>query len=956
MKKVIKKILKWTGITLVLVIIALILIPIFFKDQIKDLVINEVNKTLTAKLSLRDFDLTFISTFPNMTAVLYDTKLQGTDKFKDVTLAEIKEVRAHVGFWSVVGGDQIEIDEVHIIEPTFDVRVLQDGLANYDIVKPDSVKTPEEIEEPSSFKLSLKEYSITKGNIKYVDDASDMSAEIVGLNHNGSGDLTADVIDFLTKTTIEKLSFDMEGISYMSEVKTDATVNLLMEFKEASSKYTLKENTIKLNELGFSIDGFYEMLDGYDKMDMKLNASQATFKQFLSLIPTFYQSGYESMVSSGSLKLDGFVKGRIDDKALPAWDFGANIANASINYPDLPGKISNIQVDANSAFPGGENLDKMTADVKKFHANFGKNVIDGNLMLRSLMTDPFIQSAITANVDLSTLKDFIPMAEGESYSGILDADINVKGRMSSLEKEDYESFKAEGNLLISEMIYKSPDIPQDVEISKMGFAFSPQNLSLTELKAKTGKSDFEASGRIDNYFGYMLRDEVLKGAFTLNSNYLDLDELMNLGGTSESTTAAATPAPSEPTSGSEEPLLMPGNVDFQLSTNIQKARYNGIDVQNITGQVVLKDEIAQLNDLNLKAMGGTVGLRGSYNTQNHSTPKLDFAYKLKEIDIHELATNFITIEKLAPITKYARGKISSELTMKSDLTASFEPILSSLTSFGDIRSSSLKIEGFELFDKIANTTKISNISNQTLKDFYTIFKVKDGKIELSPFNTMLGKKINTNISGFTTLDQKMDYTLKMDVPKEEIPKEMIAVVEQAMSKLNSLAPKLNVGSLPAMIPVNVFVKGDAKKPQITTDFKESILKATGNFKDELINNVKETVKDTVKAIVNDKIKEVKEDFSAKKAQIMADAKKEADKIRASAKKANEDAKKEADRLYNEGVAAAGSNPLKKKAAEIAGAKVKEEAYKKADQAEAEANKKADAIMKKAQERADALGN
>ena len=611
MKKVIKKILKWTGITLLLVIIALILIPIFFKDQIKELVINEVNKTLTAKLSLRDFDLTFISTFPNMTAVLYDTKLQGTNKFKDVTLANIKEVRAHVGFWSVIGGDQIEIDEVHIIEPTFDIRVLQDGLANYDIVKPDSVKTPEEIEEPSSFKLSLKEYSITKATINYDDDASNMSAAIVGLNHSGSGDLTADVIDFLTKTTIEKLSFDMDGISYMSEVKTDAEVNLLMEFKEATSKFTLKENKIKLNELGFSIDGFYKMLDGYDNMDMKLNASQATFKQFLSLIPTFYHSGYESMVSSGSLKLDGFVKGRLDDKALPAWDFGAKIGNASIRYPDLPGKITNIQVDASSAFPGGENLDKMTADVKKFHANFGKNAIDGNLMLRSLMTDPFIQSAITANVDLSTLKDFVPMAEGESYSGLLDADINIKGKMSSLEKEDYESFTAEGNLLISEMIYKSPDLPNSVDITKMGFAFSPKNLSLTELKAKTGKSDFEASGRIDNYFGYLLRDEVLKGAFVLNSNYIDLDELMNLGATSE--TAESTPAASSaPAAGSEEPLLMPGNIDFQLSTNIQKARYNGIDVQNISGQVVLKDEIAQLNDLNLKAMGGSIGLRGSY--------------------------------------------------------------------------------------------------------------------------------------------------------------------------------------------------------------------------------------------------------------------------------------------------------------------------------------------------------
>ena len=81
-KKILKKILKWTGITFLLLIIALILIPIFFKDQIKQMVIDEVNKSLTAELSLEDFDLTFISTFPNMTIQLQNAKLTGLNDFK----------------------------------------------------------------------------------------------------------------------------------------------------------------------------------------------------------------------------------------------------------------------------------------------------------------------------------------------------------------------------------------------------------------------------------------------------------------------------------------------------------------------------------------------------------------------------------------------------------------------------------------------------------------------------------------------------------------------------------------------------------------------------------------------------------------------------------------------------------------------------------------------------------
>lgn len=952
-KKFLKKFLKWTGISLLLIIIALILVPIFFKDQIKEIVIAEVNKSLNAELSLNDFDLTFISTFPRMTVVLYDAKLQGKDDFKDVTLMDIKELRAHVGFWDVVSGDQISIKSIEVIEPIIDVRVLQDGKANYDIVKPDSVKTEEELEEPSSFKLSLQDYSIKNGRIKYSDESYNMHASLINLNHSGKGDLTADVIDFATKTSIDSLSFDYDGIDYFSDVKTNADVNVLMEFTEKTSKFTLKENKIDLNSFGFSIDGFYNMLEGYDDMDLSLNAKETSFKDLLSLIPTFYQSGYESMVSKGNLTLKGLVKGQMDDKRLPGWDFGLIVKNGSVRYPDLPGSISNIQVDAGSKFVGGEDMNKMTADVKSFHANFGKNTIDGNLALRSMMTDPFIQSKIMANVDLSTLEQFVPMTEGEKYDGILDANVEVKGKMSDLDNEDYEAFTAKGNLTLTDMLYASKDIPDDVNVKKMGFDFSPQHMALTEMSAQVGKSDFSANGKIENYLGYLLRDDKLKGAFNFSSNFMDVDALVPA---SETTAAPETTAPAEanPSASSDEYILIPDNIDFVLNTDIKKARYNGIDVTNIRGGVGLSNEIATLNDLSLNAMGGTVGLKGSYNTQNHSKPVVDFAYSLKKIDIQQLAKNFVTVEKLAPITKYAQGTISSDFDLKTGITPDFAPILSSISCLGFISSSSVSIEGFDLFNKIADKTKLKSFDSQTLKNFYTNFKVKDGKISVDPFDLKLGS-IASKVSGYSTLDRNLNYDMAMNVPKEQIPAEMIKAVESAMSKLQALSPKLDVGALPDMIPVNVKVEGFYKNPTITTDFKEQILKATGNFKDELINNVKETVKDTITTLVNNKVDEVKEDLNAKKKEILDKAQIEANKVKAQAKKSADAVRAEADKQGADLIAQAGSNPIKKKAAELSAKKLKEEAEKKAQKIEQEGEAKADAIMKKAQEQADKVG-
>lgn len=948
MKKFIKKFLKWTGITLLFLIILIILVPILFKDQLKELVIKEVNKTLTAKLELDDFDLTFFSTFPNVTIELKGARLTGTGDFDGIKLADIKRVEAHVGLWDVVAGDQIEIDEVHIYDPSFDVRVLQDGRANWDIVKPDSLKTEEELEEPSSFKLSLQEYSINNANIIYDDRAYNMFVKLDSLNHTGKGDLTADIIDFETTTQMSKMSYRMDGIDYLTEVNTDANVNIRMEFTDKSSKFTLQENSIKLNAVKLSIDGFYEMFEDRDEMDLKLDASESSFKDLLSLIPTFYTEGYEGMLASGKVALNGEVKGKMTETDLPGWDFGMKVSNASIKYPDLPGKITNIQVDAGSKFPGGSNIDNMTVDIPKFHANLSKNSLDANLFLRNIMTDPNLKSKILAKLDLSTLKDFVPMGE-EKYTGKLDADVDINGRISDLENGDFEKFKAEGVLQLYDMLYQSPSTPDDVNIKKMKFTFAPQALTLNELDAKMGPSDFRMNGAVDNYFGYLLRDETLKGNFNFNSNFIDADKIMAGYDSGESSAETTT----EPT-GESEVILVPDNIDFALNTSINKLRYNNMDFNDINGKVSLKEEVASLDNLTMKAMGGTVGLHGSYDTQDHATPKLDFGYKLQEIDIQTLAKNFITVEKLAPIAKYATGKISSNLDMKSDLTPSFEPILSSLSSIGDLTSNAIKISNVKLFDKIEKVTKLDNFNNQTLQNFKTKFSVQDGKVTMLPFDTTIDG-MNTNISGYTTLDQQMNYTFKVDVPKEKIPASMVKEVESAMSKLNALVPKLDIGKLPAIIPVNILATGDVKDPKITTDFKEAILKATGDFKDNLINSVTETVKDTVKAVIDNTVKDAKEEIEKQKQKIISDAQKEADKIVAEAKVAADKIRAEAKKQGDALIAEAGSNPIKKKTAEVTAKKLNDEAEKKAQKVEAEAQAKADDIMRKARERADKLG-
>ena len=954
-KSLLKKILKWSGVTFLLLIVLMICIPIIFKDDIKQLVLKEVNKSLKADVSIQDIDLTFISTFPAITIELSDVKVVGRTAFKGVELAAIKSFSAHVGFWDIVSGDQIEIDEIHLSDARFDVRVDPKGMANYDIVIPTEELPKEEQEEPSSFKLSLNEYSLTNVAIRYDDQASDLFADIVHLNHTGSGDLTADVIDFNTETTIDSLTYKMDGLTYLSHVKTKAIANLLMEFSETSSKFTFRENEFELNNFKTSLAGSYEMFAKHDEMDLKMNTNNIAFKDLLSLVPSFYQSGYESMIAKGNVQMKAVVKGKMDDKNLPGWDVGLQVKNAQIKYAGVPSSINNIVVDAGSAFAGGSDLDKMTLDVNKFHADFVGNVIDANLKMRNPMTDPLIDSKVKAKVNLASIGKVMPLATGESYQGKLNADVVLNGRMSAIEKENYEAFQAKGIVELFGMNYKSADLNEQVAIEKMTLRFSPKNLSLEKMDAKMGKSDFSLNGTIDNYLGYFFRNELLKGQFDFNSNYLDIDQLMGV------TTTASTPAATTETASSEpapvaadtEPILIPENVDFALNSNLKKVHYNGIDVTNIKGNIGLKEEVAALNNLTMNALGGTVGLTGSYNSKDHNKPAIDFGYNLGNIDVQQLAKNFLTIKKLAPIAEYAQGKISSKLTLKSDLTKALEPVYTSLTGSGDLFTNMITLSGFEPMKKIGESLNMNKLSNQTIKDVKAYFSMANGKIKLKPFTVKM-EGVETEISGTSSIDQSIDYVLNMNVPKEKIPAELIKAAEQGLSKINGVIPKLNVASFPAFIKVTTLVGGTFTKPVIKTNFKEALLKATGNLKENIVNSVKEKVKDTVRAVIDNKIKEVKEDLNAKKQAILDDAQKQADRVKLEGQKAGDAIRKEAENQCANLMNEAGSNPIKKKAAEISCKQIKKTADNKAQKVSDEANEKADAIMTKAREKANAI--
>ncbi|WP_375562580.1 AsmA-like C-terminal region-containing protein [Bernardetia sp. OM2101] len=423
--KIIKKISIAIIILLVLLVGAVFLVPVLFKDQLKAKVEKVASEQVLADVKFGDFDISILRHFPKLTVQLEDISVINRAPFEGDTLLAADNFELALNFMSVFG-DKVEIHSIYADKPLVNVHVLKDGRASYDIYQGTTDTTEVVAEDTAAFEIGLEKWNITDGKIRYQDDTLKMIAIIDGLNHEGSGNIKADKYDLSTNTTIKDLYVNFEKVAYIAHRPVSADATLEMDMK--NMKFTFKENEFKLNDLPLQLDGWLSMPENTSSIMMDLNFStpETNFKSLLSLIPPVFLKDYEGLEAKGEFVFKGMTKGEFNsEKELyPQFDISLLIKDGYFKYPELPTAVENVNVDM-QVVNTTANLNNTVIDIKTFGMNLGKNPINGKVRVQGLEKYD-IDANINATVNLAELGEVYPMDSLE-LKGIYNLKLLAKG-------------------------------------------------------------------------------------------------------------------------------------------------------------------------------------------------------------------------------------------------------------------------------------------------------------------------------------------------------------------------------------------------------------------------------------------------------------------------------------------------------------------------------------------------
>lgn len=796
-----KKLLKILALVVGIILILLILAPFLFKKQIVEQIKKEANKQLTAEVNFdNDLSLSFLRNFPNASLGVKDLSITGTGAYQGDTLAYAKDLHIVIDLTSLFG-DTYRIRNVSLDQPFIQLLVDSSGRANWDIMKEDT--TTGQADTTSSFKAALQQYGIQDGRLIYSDASNGFYLRADGLDHRGKGDFTQDVFDLHTTSHARALTIAYGGIPYLNGVETDVDADININVPE--SKYSFEKNTIKLNGLTLGVDGYVAMADTSEiKMDLSFQAAQAEFKNFLSLIPAIYQKDFDDLKASGKVAFNGFVKGVYRENHIPAFGLTLNVDNGMFRYPSVPEPLMDVNLAVAVKNDDG-NLDHTLINVNRLHFVLGQNPFDAHLTLQHPRSDPLVDGAVKGRLNLSDVSKIYPLEKGTTLGGLLDIDVQAKGRLSAVEQKKYSQFDASGQIKAHDIAYRSSSLNKDIHVPGGMLSFSPQQVKVSDLTATIGKSDIAAAGGLDNFFGYLFGKDKLKGSLNVTSKLLDLNEMMGLDTTATTDTTSGVKA-----------VIIPKNIDFNLQTHIGRFIYDHYDLRNVQGNITVSGGILTIHGISTDLLDGSARLSGTYNTEDPEVPKTDMDFKVEHIDIQKAFKTFVTVKALAPVAAFVQGNFSGDINLSTLLSDKLYPKLTTVNSIGNITIPNLNVKGFAPLQQVASKLDIASLKNLDIHKLLLHFKVDSGFLMVNPFEFAVDG-IKMNVSGKNGLNKVIDYTIHMNIPREKLgnaSNELTSLIAQANKATGG---SLDVGEV---VPVSLRLGGTITNPQITLDLSE----------------------------------------------------------------------------------------------------------------------------------------
>lgn len=351
------------------------------------------------------------------------------------------------------------------------------------------------------------------------------------------------------------------------------------------------------------------------------------------------------------------------------------------------------------------------------------------------------------------------------------------------------TWEVRGNVQFSQMRAYSRLFPIPVYMEETNVKFNTNAITLTDAHLHLGKSDLILSGELSHIRQAMLRGGKLKGNFSLVSDYIDCNQLMQAmnsgmlyeeqhlqsdespaltdGNLAEMDTRVLSDSIAKvATDTTTQLFVLPKYLDVTLHTNARQIDFNDLKLEKVQGEVILRDQSVNLSNLSIHSNIGCGHLTMVYTAKDKQSATAGFDLEMDDIVVNKLISLYPAIDTLVPMLRSFEGVVDCQMSTTCQIDSTMSVVLPSVNSACYLQGKDMVLLDGETFTEISKTLMFKNKEKNVIDSISVDLAVKDNKIEVFPFLLEMDR-YKVAIGGTHNLDMTFNYHLS--VLKSPVP-------------------------------------------------------------------------------------------------------------------------------------------------------------------------------------------
>ncbi len=766
MNKRFLRILKWSTGILLSIFILITACLYLFKDKIIGIVVSEVNKTLNVPVAVKNVDLAFWGSFPNLSVDFNKVYIQDAfpnQKPKD-TLLYSERIRLKfnpIDLWN----KNYHVKAVQIYPGTLKVKINSKGEGNYNILKSDSTSKSED------FELKLKSIDVEDFRVSYSNKSNQQHYSTVISESEFSGDFSASNYRLMAEGEMLIKKAKSGQVTFIRNKTLD--YNFGIDVNGEQGKVSLNQAIVNLSGLPFEINGYVNS----DSVKFNVKSKNIGLEDLVNKLSVAAMNEVNKFNGSGDVSFNLDIEGSTTSEEALAVNCDFGISKGALTEPSQNLRIKDIQLEGKYSNNGGPEKEFLELKNMKFKTAGGP--FRGNVRLMNF-ENPKINGKATGNVDLKVAHAVFHFPEVEKISGstLINADFALQQNEST---GSIEVNKCDGDVLMKSLRLKLKGDKRTFENINGNIFLRGNEAGINNASLRVGSTDLRLDGIFRNIFDYLNAKKRLETEVEIESNYLKVEDL-------------GTTTKKEKVEG-ERIFVLPKDILGSINLTVGTLQYENHRFENILGKMNIQNHrlhFPQISLVNAEALiSGALIIEERTPeiftiTTQVATKNLKFKPMFKEWDNFEqkvITSNNISGRAEADLYFFAPFDLRSGIVLKaieSKLNLKvYDGHLKNVPSFKDI-TESLKTNSGKLVLGKKNIDlleeKLKDISFQTLENSIVI---KNGIVNI-PKMRIGSSALDMDVSGVHSFDNEIDYRFAFrlrDLMKTEKDSEFGEVID-----------------------------------------------------------------------------------------------------------------------------------------------------------------------------------